>query len=75
VPPAVALINYMRSGIIWRIFSQTEIFAGFFLNIIVSEAAMGRDWELIPGLLKRFTNMCSGPNGTKKYQCTADFEN
>jgi hypothetical protein len=52
VPPAVALINYMRSGILWRIFSQTEIFAGFFLHIIISEAAMGRGWELIPELLK-----------------------
>jgi hypothetical protein len=30
VPPAVALINYMRSGILWRIFCQTETFRGVF---------------------------------------------
>jgi hypothetical protein len=34
VPPAVALMNYISSGILWRIFSQTEIFAGFSLYII-----------------------------------------
>jgi hypothetical protein len=48
VPPAVALINYIRSGKLWRIFSQTGIFAGFSLHIInfavrTSEAAMGGD--------------------------------
>jgi hypothetical protein len=30
VPPAVALINYMRSGIHWRIFSQIGTFRGVF---------------------------------------------
>jgi hypothetical protein len=30
VPPAVALFNYISCGILWRIFSQTGIFAGFF---------------------------------------------
>ena len=34
MPPAVALLNYISSGILWRIFSQTGIFAGFSLNII-----------------------------------------
>ncbi len=29
VPPAVALLNYISSGIHWRIFYQTGIFAGF----------------------------------------------
>ncbi len=29
VPPAVALLNYISSGIFWRIFYQTGIFAGF----------------------------------------------
>ena len=33
VPPAVALLNYISSGILWRIFSQTGIFAGFSLRI------------------------------------------
>ncbi len=34
VPPAVALLNYISSGILWWIFSQTGIFAGFSLNTI-----------------------------------------
>ncbi len=34
VLPAVALLNYISSGIFWRIFSQTGIFAGFSLIII-----------------------------------------
>ncbi len=29
VPPAVALLNYISSGILWRIFFQTGFFAGF----------------------------------------------
>ena len=62
MPPAVALINYMRSGILWRIFSQTEIFAGFLLLSL--KAAMGRGWESIPGLLKKFTNIGSSHIGT-----------
>ncbi len=46
VPPAVALLNYIRSGIFWRIFSQTGIFRGVSLYIInfpvrISEAAIG----------------------------------
>jgi hypothetical protein len=45
-PPAVALLNYISCGILWRIFCQTGIFAGFSLHIInnavrISEAAMG----------------------------------
>jgi hypothetical protein len=52
VPPAVALLNYINSGILWRIFSQTGIFAGFSLHIIsnavrISEAAMGGAGEII----------------------------
>jgi hypothetical protein len=44
-PPAVALLNYISSGILWRIFFQTGIFAGFSLHIFyfavrISEAAM-----------------------------------
>ncbi len=47
VPPAVALLNNISSGILWRIFSQTGIFAGFSLHIInfavrISKAAMDR---------------------------------
>jgi hypothetical protein len=34
VPPAVALLNYISSGKLWRIFCQTGIFAGFPLLII-----------------------------------------
>jgi hypothetical protein len=32
VPPAVALLNYISSGILWRIFCQTGFFAGFSLK-------------------------------------------
>ena len=31
---AVALLNYISCGMLWRIFPQTAIFAGFSLNII-----------------------------------------
>jgi hypothetical protein len=34
VPPAVALLKYISSSLFWRIFSQTEILAGFSLHII-----------------------------------------
>jgi hypothetical protein len=30
VPPAVALLNYISSGILWRIFCQTGTFRGVF---------------------------------------------
>jgi hypothetical protein len=48
VPPVIALLNYTSCGILWRIFSQTEIFAGFSLHIIIlairiSAAAMAGD--------------------------------
>jgi hypothetical protein len=33
VPPAVALLNYISSGILWRIFSPLGLFAGFSLYI------------------------------------------
>ncbi len=33
VPPAVALLNYISCGLLWRIFCQTGIFAGFPLYI------------------------------------------
>jgi hypothetical protein len=29
-PPAVALLNYISSGILWRIFCQTGTFRGVF---------------------------------------------
>ena len=32
MPPAVALLNYISSGIFWRFFSQTGIFPGFSLR-------------------------------------------
>jgi hypothetical protein len=44
VPPAVALLNYISSGKLWRIFSQTGIFRGVFSLLFagtISEAAMG----------------------------------
>ncbi len=34
MPPSVALLNYISCGILWRIFCQTGIFAGFSPNII-----------------------------------------
>ena len=66
--PAVALQNYISSGILWRIFCQIGIFAGFSLYIInnavrISEAAMGGAGGII--LIKK--------NKTKKvrtYGCT-----
>ncbi len=48
MPPAVALLNYISSGLLWRIFSHTGIFAGFSLHIInlairISAATMAGD--------------------------------
>ncbi len=48
MPPAVALLNYKSSGLLWRIFFPTGIFAGFSLHIInlaarISAAAMAGD--------------------------------
>ena len=48
MPPVVALLHYTSCGKLWRIFSQTEIFAGFSLHIIslavrISAAAMAGD--------------------------------
>ncbi len=48
MPPVVALLNYTSCFILWRIFSQTGIFAGFSLHIInlavrISAAAMAGD--------------------------------
>ncbi len=34
MPPAVALLNYMSCGILWRIFAKLGYFAGFSPNII-----------------------------------------
>jgi hypothetical protein len=41
VPLAVALSNYVKSGTLSRIFSQTVIFRGFSLKIIVIAARNG----------------------------------
>jgi hypothetical protein len=48
VPSAVALLNYISCGMLWQIFSQTAIFAGFSLSIIfilgsISAAAITGD--------------------------------
>ena len=52
MPPAVALLHYISSGIIWRIFDKLGYFAGFSLYIInfpvrISEAAMGGEGDII----------------------------
>ncbi len=33
-PPAVAVLNYISCSILWRIFCQTGIYAGFSVNEI-----------------------------------------
>ena len=51
MPPAVALLNYISSGILWQIFCQTGIFAGFSLRMYhlitgrINAAAMA--WDII----------------------------
>ncbi len=47
MPPAVVLLNYISSGILWRIFFQTGIFRGVFsihilFAVSISEAAMDK---------------------------------
>ncbi len=54
MPPAVALLNYISSGIFWRIFYETGIFAGFSLNISnlavgINEAAMAGEHFMFYG--------------------------
>ena len=70
MPPAVALLNYTSCGILWRIFSQTGIFAGFSLHIIsnavrISEAAMGGAGEIIQYFLRGYSLYYS-PEGSAK---------
>ncbi len=48
MPPRVALLNYISSGILWRIFCQTGTFRGVFpiyhyFVVRISEAAMCRE--------------------------------
>ncbi len=50
-PSAVALLNYISSGILWQIFAKLWHFAGFSLYISnlavgISEAAMGREYYM-----------------------------
>ena len=42
MPPAVALLNYISSGILWRIFPKLESSRGFLINNAgrISEAVM-----------------------------------
>jgi hypothetical protein len=66
VPPAVALLNYISSGIFWRIFCQTGIFRGVFPHIInfavrISEAAM----KGVGGII--FHNLGAQWKGTPSY--------
>jgi hypothetical protein len=35
VPPAVALLNYISSGLLWRIFCQTGTFRGVFSKSLI----------------------------------------
>ncbi len=67
MPPAVALSNYVSSGVLWRIFCQTGIFAGFSLHIInfavrISEAQLSRA-QLSP--VEKYTPLAAefGPEG------------
>ena len=48
-PPAVALLNYISSDILLRIFSQTGTFPGVFINntVRISEAAMGGAGDIL----------------------------
>ena len=45
VPPAVALLNCISCGILWRIFCQTRIFRGVFLFIICRKEQRSCDWQ------------------------------
>ncbi len=45
MPPSVALLNYISSGILWRIFCQTGIFAGFSLLIINLAVRISAGWQ------------------------------
>jgi hypothetical protein len=49
VSSAVALLNYISSGLLWRIFSQNGIFAGFSLHII-NFAVRGRRHYIFKGV-------------------------
>jgi hypothetical protein len=52
VPPAVAMLNYISSGILWQIFCRTGIFCGVFSKyhyfaVRISEAAMGGAGDIL----------------------------
>ncbi len=66
MPPAVALLNYISSGTLWRIFVKLGHFAGFSLHIVnfvgrISEAAMTEVGDII------FHNFGAQRKGTPSY--------
>ncbi len=43
VPPAVALLNYISSGMLWRIFCQTGTFRGVFSTYVSFISLVGSE--------------------------------
>ena len=75
VPPAVSLLLYISSGILWQIFSQTGIFAGFSLHIInlavrISAAMMAGDIIFL-GCRTVYKGAMDGARGGEHY-CILD---
>ena len=67
MPPTVSLLNYISSVLLWQIFSQTEIFAGFSLHIInlavrISAAMMAGDIIFL-GCLTVYKGAMDGARG------------
>ncbi len=87
MPPAVALKNYVSSGKLWRIFSQTGTFLGVFSMYtvqymsyrisLVGSAQLGWQGTLLSifRVPRSSFRVRRSSIGTYKYQCTADFEN
>jgi hypothetical protein len=74
VPPAVAPMNYKSSGLLWRIFCQTGIFAGFSLHIInlavrISATMMAGD-VIFLGCRTAYKGAMDGARGGEYYIST-----
>jgi hypothetical protein len=54
VPPAVALLNYISSGILWRIFCQAGIFRGVFSTYVSFISLV--QWDITRGPILLFLN-------------------
>ncbi len=75
MPPAVALLNYISCGILWRSFCHSGIFRGVSSSHIKIKIKSKNPSESIPGLLKRLQIWALVEKGHKNTNAPLIFEN